>query len=161
MVITTLAHHIDLAWMYEAYRQTRKSGAVGVDKVTAEEYAADLESNLSSLLDRFKSGTYFAPPVRRVEIPKPGTRQKRPLGIPTVLDRVIQQAIAQVLTPVYEEQFSSNSYGFRPGRSAHDAVKQVRTYIGEGYRCAVDMDLAKFFDLVNHDVLIHRVARNI
>ena len=78
MVITTLAHHIDLAWMYEAYRQTRKSGAVGVDKVTAEEYAADLETNLMSLLDRFKSGTYFAPPVRRVEIPKgDGSRRGR------------------------------------------------------------------------------------
>ena len=80
MVITTLAHHIDLAWMYEAYRQTRKSGAVGVDKVRAEEYAVDLEANLSSLLDRFKSGTYFAPPVRRVEIPKGDGKQTRLIG---------------------------------------------------------------------------------
>ena len=83
MVITTLAHHIDLAWMYEAYRQTRKSGAVGVDKVTAEEYAADLETNLKTLLDRFKSGTYFAPPVRRVEIPKGDGKRTRPIGVPT------------------------------------------------------------------------------
>jgi len=83
MVITTLAHHIDLAWMYEAFRQTRKSGAVGVDKVRAEEYAADLEANLLSLLDRFKSGTYFAPPVRRVQIPKGDGSKTRPIGIPT------------------------------------------------------------------------------
>jgi hypothetical protein len=105
MVITTLAHHIDTAWMYEAYRQTRKSGAVGVDKVNAEEYAADLESNLSSLLDRFKSGTYFAPPVRRVEIPKGDGRQTRPIGVPTFEDKVLQRAVAMALEAVYEQDF--------------------------------------------------------
>jgi RNA-directed DNA polymerase len=92
MVITTLAHHIDLAWMYEAYRQTRKSGAVGVDKVSAGDYAADLEANLTSLLDRFKTGTYYAPPVRRVEIPKGDGSATRPIGIPTFEDKVLQRA---------------------------------------------------------------------
>jgi RNA-directed DNA polymerase len=110
MVITTLAHHIDLAWMYEAYRQTRKSGAVGVDKVTAEEYAADLESNLLSLLERLKSGTYFAPPVRRVEIPKGDGKQTRPIGVPTFEDKVLQRAVAMVLEAVYEQDFCDCSY---------------------------------------------------
>jgi len=105
MVITTLAHHIDLAWMYEAYRQTRKSGAVGVDKVTAEEHAADLEPNLLSLLERLKSGTYFAPPVRRVEIPKGDGRKTRPIGVPTFEDKVLQRAMAMVLEAVYEQDF--------------------------------------------------------
>ena len=105
MVITTLAHHIDLAWMYEAYRQTRKSGAVGVDKVRAEEYAVNLETNLSSLLDRFKSGTYFAPPVRRVQIPKGDGKQTRPIGVPTFEDKVLQRAVAMVLEAVYEQDF--------------------------------------------------------
>ena len=151
MVITTLAHHIDLAWMYEAYRQTRKSGAVGVDKVTAEEYAADLEINLKSLLDRFKSGTYFAPPVRRVEIPKGDGRQTRPIGVPTFEDKVLQRAVAMVLEAVYEQDFCDCSYGFRPGRSAHDAIEALWKGLMEmrgGW--VVDLDIAKFFDSLDH-----------
>ena len=151
MVITTLAHHIDLAWMYEAYRQTRKSGAVGVDKVTAEEYAADLESNLKSLLDRFKSGTYFAPPVRRVEIPKGDGKQTRPIGVPTFEDKVLQRAVAMVLEAVYEQDFCDCSYGFRPGRSAHDAIETLWKGLMEmrgGW--VIDLDISKFFDSLDH-----------
>jgi RNA-directed DNA polymerase len=151
MVITTLAHHIDLAWMYEAYRQTRKSGAVGVDKVGAEEYAADLEANLKSLLDRFKSGTYFAPPVRRVEIPKGDGRGTRPIGIPTFEDKVLQRAVAMVLEAVYEQDFCDCSYGFRPGRSAHDALEALWKGLMEmrgGW--VVDLDISKFFDSLDH-----------
>lgn len=151
MVITTLAHHIDLAWMYEAYRQTRKSGAVGVDKVTAEEYAADLESNLSSLLDRFKSGTYFAPPVRRVEIPKGNGKQTRPIGVPTFEDKVLQRAVAMALEAVYEQDFCDCSYGFRPGRSAHDALEALWQELMEmrgGW--VIDLDISKFFDSLDH-----------
>ena len=116
----------------------------------------DWEDTRESLME----GTYDPLPVLRVEIPKPsgGTR---PLGIPTVQDRLIQQAIAQTLTPIFDPYFSEFSYGFRPGRSAHDAVMKVCEYIRQGYSIAVDMDLSKFFDSVNHDVLMHRVTRKV
>ena len=146
MVITTLAHHIDLAWMYEAYRQTRKSGALGVDKVSADEYAVDLDTNLKSLLDRFKTGTYFAPPVRRVRIPK-GDGASRPIGVPTFEDKVLQRAVAMVLEAVYEQDFCDCSYGFRPGRSAHDAndvLWQGLMDMRGGW--VVDLDISRFFD---------------
>ena len=123
MVITTLAHNLDLAWMYEAHRQTRKGGAVGIDKVTAEQYSVELDENLKSLLDRFKTGTYQAPAVRRVRIPKGDGKQTRPIGIPTFEDKVLQRAVAMALEAVYEQDFSDCSYGFRPGRSAHGALE--------------------------------------
>jgi group II intron reverse transcriptase/maturase len=162
MVITTLAHHIDLAWMYEAYRQTRKSGAVGVDKMTAEEYAADLETNLKSLLDRFKSGTYFAPPVRRVEIPKGDGEATRPIGVPTFEDKVLQRAVAMVLEAVYEQDFCGCSYGFRPGRSAHDALEALWKGLMEmrgGW--VVDLDISKFFDSLDHRKLREILDRRV
>ena len=154
MVITTLAHHIDLAWMYEAYRQTRKDGALGIDKVSAQEYAADLESNLMSLLGRFKTGTYFAPPVRRVEIPKGDGTKTRPIGIPTFEDKVLQRAVAMALEAVYEQDFCECSYGFRPGRSAHDALEALWKGLMEmrgGW--VVDLDISKFFDSLDHGKL--------
>ena len=124
MPIRTLAHHIDVEFLRVAYDRTRKDGAVGVDDQTAADYAADLESNLQSLLDRFKSGTYRAPPVRRVEIPK-GDGTFRPIGIPTFEDKVLQRAVVMVLNAVYEQDFLDCSYGFRPGRSAHQAISSV------------------------------------
>ena len=124
-VLTTLAHHIDLTWLEEAYRRTRKDGAAGVDGVTVQEYEAALTANLTDLLDRFKSGRYRAPPVRRVHVPKEGTNKTRPIGIPTLEDKVLQRAVLMVLEPVYEQEFLDCSYGFRPGRSAHQALEAL------------------------------------
>jgi len=150
MAIRTLAHHIDVEFLRVAYQQTRKDGAVGVDEQTAADYAANLEGNLQSLLDRFKSGTYHAPPVRRVEIPKPdGT--KRPLGIPTFEDKVLQRAVAMVLNAVYEQDFLDCSYGFRPGRSAHHALEALwRATMNVGGGWVLEIDIRHFFDSVGH-----------
>ena len=127
MAFTSLAYLMDIDWLKEAYRRTRKDGAVGVDGVTAEEYEQDLEGNLQSLFDRAKSGTYQAPPVRRVHIPKGGSStETRPLGIPTLEDKVLQRAVVMLLEPIYEQDFLDCSYGFRPGRSAHQALKSFR-----------------------------------
>ena len=112
MVIKTLAHHMDVVWLREAYRRTRKDGARGVDGQSAEEYAKDLEKNLRALLERAKSGSYRAPPVRRVHIPK-CDGQTRPLGIPTFEDKVLQRAVAMLLEAVYEQDFLDCSFGFR------------------------------------------------
>jgi group II intron reverse transcriptase/maturase len=150
MAIRTLAHHIDVEFLRVAYQQTRKDGAVGVDKQTAADYAANLEGNLRSLLDRFKSGTYYAPPVRRVEIPKSdGTN--RPLGIPTFEDKVLQRVVAMVLNAVYEQDFMNCSYGFRPGRSAHQALQALwdaTMKVGGGW--VIEVDIRHFFDSVDH-----------
>src|SRR6266513_6094491 len=121
--LLTLAHHIDVEWLREAYRRTRKDGARGVDGQGAEQFAEQLEDNLRSLLDRAKSGRYRAPPVRRVHIPKGDGRQTRPIGVPTFEDKVLQRAVAMVIGEVYEQEFYDFSYGFRPGRSAHQAVE--------------------------------------
>src|SRR5271163_2077186 len=122
MGFTSLAYFIDIDWLREAYRRTRKDGALGVDGQSAQEYAANLEDNLQSLLDRAKSGTYRAPPVRRVHIPKGSGSETRPLGIPTFEDKVLQRAVAMVLEAVYEQDFLDCSYAFRPARSAHQAL---------------------------------------
>ena len=151
VALTTLAHHIDIDWMYEAYRRTRKDGAVGVDGQTAEDYAANLEANLRSLLDRAKSGCYQAPPVRRVHIPKGDGRETRPIGIPTFEDKILQRAVAMVLEAVYEQDFLDCSYGFRPGRSAHQALDTLwhRTMeVGGGW--VLEIDIRKFFDTLDH-----------
>src|SRR5271157_3038870 len=127
MAFTSLNQHLDLAWLYEAYRRTRKDGAVGVDGQTAAEYARDLEGNLRSLLERAKSGTYWAPPVRRVYIPKGTGGDTRPIGIPTLEDKILQRAIVMLLEPIYEQDFYDCSFGFRPQRSAHDALDSLWT----------------------------------
>lgn len=146
---TSLAYHIDLEWMHEAYRRTRKDGAAGVDDVTAEQYEEDLENNLRSLLDRFKSGSYYAPPVKRVYVPKQlGGNPERPIGIPTLEDKVLQRAIVMVLGPLYEQDFYDSSYGFRAGRSAHDALEALWHAIMEmGGACWVlEVDIKSYFD---------------
>ena len=122
MGLFSLAHHIDLRWLYEAYLRVRKSGAPGVDGQTAADYAAHLGDNLRSLLERAKSGTYWAPPVRRVHIPKGTGDETRPIGIPTFEDKILQRAVVMVLEAVYEQDFRDCSYGFRPGRSAQQAL---------------------------------------
>ncbi len=154
-VLTTLAHHIDEVWLREAYRRTRKDGAVGVDGVTAAQYEADLEANLASLLERFKSGRYRAPAVRRVHIPKPGKAGKtRPIGIPTLEDKVLQRAVLMVLEPIYERDFLDCSYGFRPGRSAHQALDALwRGLMAMGGGWIIDLDIQSFFDDVDWDHL--------
>ena len=147
--------------MFLSWKRVKSNkGAPGIDKMTIEAFPEFLREHWKEICESLMEGTYQPSPVLRVEIPKPsgGTR---PLGIPTVLDRLIQQAIGQVLTPIFDPDFSEFSYGFRPKRSAHDAVYKVREYICQKYRIGVDIDLAKFFDTVNHDVLMHRVSRNV
>jgi group II intron reverse transcriptase/maturase len=162
MVFTTLAHHIDVELLHEAYRRTRKGGAVGVDGQTAADYAANLEGNLRSLLDRFKSGAYKAPPVRRVHIPKGDGRKTRPIGIPTLEDKVLQRAVALVLEAVYEQDFLPCSYGFRPGRSAHQALHELwkgLTMMGGGW--VLEVDIQGFFDNLDHGHLRNLLDRRV
>jgi RNA-directed DNA polymerase len=150
MVWTTLAHYIDLGLLRGAYRRTRKDGAVGIDGQTAREYEEELEENLQSLLDRFQSGTYKAPAVKRVYIPKGDGKKTRPIGIPTFEDKVLQRAVTMVLEAVYEQDFMECSYGFRPGRSAHQALRALWSGlmdVGGGY--VYEVDIRKFFDTLD------------
>jgi group II intron reverse transcriptase/maturase len=141
-------------------RVESNGGAPGIDGMTVKDLRPYLVEHWLEIREALESGAYKPSPVRRVEIPKPdgGIRL---LGIPTVKDRLLQQAIAQVLTPIFERKFSPFSYGFRPGRSAHDAIKQAQEYVQEGNEWVVDIDLEKFFDRVNHDMLMARVAREV
>ncbi len=141
-------------------RVQKNRGAPGVDGMTVEEMPAHLKANWESIRAKLEAGSYQPSPVRRVEIPKPngGVRM---IGIPTVQDRLIQQAIQQILSREYEPEFSDHSYGFRPRRSAHEAVKAAQGHIGAGNRWVVDIDLAKFFDTVNHDRLMSRMKASI
>ena len=159
---TSLAHHIDLDWLQDAYRRTRKDGAVGVDGQTAADYAVNLEANLQSLLDRAKSGTYKAPPVRRVQIPKGKGNETRPIGIPTFEDKVLQRSVVMVLESVYEQDFLNCSYGFRPDRSAHQALQAFRDQMMEmrgGW--VIELDIQKFFDNLDHSHLREMLRRRI
>lgn len=162
MGFTSLNHLIDIDWLKEAFRLTRKSGAPGVDGQTAKEYEANLEDNLRSLLARAKSGTYRAPPVRRKHIPKGTGTETRPIGIPTFEDKVLQRAVVMLLEPIYEQNFHDGSYGFRPRRSPHDAMDALRREtmrIGGGW--ILEVDLRKFFDTLDHahlrELVSHRV----
>jgi len=141
-------------------RVLRNRGAPGVDGMRVEDLLPFCRRHWRDIREQLLSGTYRPQPVRKVEIPKPGGGV-RMLGIPTVLDRLIQQALLQVLTPLFDPTFSEHSYGFRPGRSAHDAVLAARRHMAAGHRWVVDMDLEKFFDRVNHDVLMSRVRRRV
>src|SRR3984957_13952153 len=138
----------------------RNKGAPGVDGITVRQLPGILKARWPEIEEQLLQGGYQPQPVRRVQIPKPagGTRD---LVIPTVIDRVIQQAVLQRLQPLWDPTFSEHSYGFRPGRSAHQAVAQAQAYVTEGHEWVVDIDLEKFFDRVNHDILMDRVARRI
>lgn len=162
-VLTTLAHHIDIEFLREAHRRVRKDGASGVDGQTAAEYAVNLEQNLQSLLDRAKSGDHYrAPPVRRVHIPKSDGSKTRPIGIPTFEDKVLQKAVAMVLEAVYEQEFLDCSYGFRPGRGAHDALEALRHEMMEmrgGW--VLEADIERFFDSVDHAKLREMLSKRV
>jgi RNA-directed DNA polymerase len=148
--------------MFKAHeRVVRNGGAPGVDGMTVGNLMAYCRTQWGQIRERILSGTYVPQAVRRVDIPKADGRGTRTLGIPTVMDRMIQQAVAQVLQPIFEPTFSDNSFGFRPGRSAHGALLRAHQYIREGFGWVVDLDLEKFFDRVNHDVLMARVARRV
>jgi group II intron reverse transcriptase/maturase len=151
---TSLAHHIDAQWLKTAYLMTRCDGAVGIDGQTADDFVRDFEANIQRLLEEAKSGRYRAPPVRRVHIPKGDGRTTRPIGIPTFEDKVLQRAVVALLEPLYEQDFLDCSYGFRPGRSAHQAVETVRNglmSLGGGW--VIDLDIKAFFDTIDHQHL--------
>ena len=145
----------------KAYLKVKKNGgSAGIDGMTVEEMLPYLKEHREELLNTLRKEKYKPKPVKRVEIPKPDGG-KRNLGVPTVIDRMIQQAIVQVLQPIYEPLFSDNSYGFRPNRSAHQAINKALEYYNEGYTQVVDLDLAKYFDTVNHDILINMLREQI
>ena len=150
------SENMETAWK----RVKANKGAPGVDGITIDQFPDQARPLWGDIRASLATGSYLPTPVLRVEIPKP-TGGFRPLGIPTVLDRLIQQSIAQVLTPIFDPDFSESSFGFRPNRSAHQAVRQLREYLRQGYRIAVDIDLAKFFDTVNHDLLMTLVGRKV
>ena len=152
--LTCLHQHIDEDWMEEAYRQTRKDGATGVDGETAKSYEENLKQNLKSLLGRIKSGTYHAPPVRRTYIPKAGGKGQRALGIPTFEDKVAQRAIVMALEPIYEQEFKAFSFGYRKGCSAHGALQYLRNQIMDNSgRWILEVDISRYFDTINHQRL--------
>jgi group II intron reverse transcriptase/maturase len=137
---------------------TRNKGAAGIDRMKTGELESHLQANWEKIRVKLLKGTYVPSPVRRVEIPKPGGGA-RMLGIPTVQDRFIQQALLQALTPIFDPGFSPHSYGFRPGRKAQDAVQAAQKYAQEGKDWVVDIDITKFFDHVNHDILTGRIGK--
>lgn len=156
-----MARVLDPKNLRRAWKRVKANrGAPGVDGMRVEDFAEFARSHWAEIRQQLGDGRYQPQPVRRVSIEKQGGGE-RLLGIPTIVDRVIQQAIAQVLTPIFDSEFSESSFGFRPGRSAHGALRQVQAHIAAGYRIAADLDLAKFFDNVQHDVLMARVARKI
>ena len=158
--LTSLAYRIDVEWLKEAYQRTRKDGATGVDRQTAEQYAANLEANLESLLTRVKTASYRAPAVRRVHIPKDGGT--RPIGIPTFEDKVLQRAYAMVLEAVYEQDFLDCSYGYRPGRNAHqalDAFWNQMTAMSGGW--VLELDISDFFGSLDHSQLRQIIERRV
>ena len=147
--------------MNQAYKRVKSNkGSGGIDKMEVESLRDYLVTNKEELIQSITDGTYRPNPVRRVEIPKENGKM-RMLGIPTVIDRVVQQAITQILSPIYERQFSNNSYGFRPKRSAHQALNKCKDHITDGNKYAVDMDLEKFFDTVNQSKLMEVLSRTV
>ena len=159
---TSLAHHMTPEWLESAYHATRKDGSAGIDDVTGKQYAENLEENLRSLYERLKSGTYKAPPVRRQHIPKGTSGETRPIGIPTFEDKIVQRAVVMLLEPIYEHDFYDVSYGFRPGRSAHQALQAVwDTTMKVNGGWILEVDIRKFFDTLNHKHLQDFVSKRV
>lgn len=162
MAFTSLNHFLDWRWMMTAFERTRQDGATGVDGQTADEYAVGLFKRLESLLDRAKSGTYWAPPVRRVHIPKGTGKETRPIGIPTFEDKVLQRAVVMVLEAIYEQDFYDVSYGFRPGRSAHQALDVLRDRLMRWHGgWILEVDIRKFFDTLDKGHLRELLKRRV
>ena len=161
--LVSVAHHIDVQWMYCAYEWTRRDGAAGIDGVTAAEYEVGLWERLQNLVELLKSGAYRAPPVKRVYIPKAGSStEKRPIGIPTYEDKILQRAIVMALEPILEREFYDFSYGFRLGKSAHQALDRIwkeSMDMKGGY--VIDMDISKYFDTINHELLREMLSRRV
>ena len=152
---------LDRENLNRAFKRVKaNNGAPGIDGMTVEEALPHVRENREELLERISRGKYTPSPVRRVEIPKPDGGIRK-LGIPTVLDRTIQQAMAQQLTPIYEPLFADGSYGYRPGRSAKDAISKVKEYAEQGYRYAVTLDLSKYFDTLNHELLLNILRKDL
>jgi RNA-directed DNA polymerase len=162
MAFTSLNHLLDLGLLQQAYARTSKVSAPGVDGQTARDYEADLPENLQALLGRVKTGAYFAPPVRRVHIPKGTGPETRPIGIPTFEDKVLQRAVVMLLEPLYEPLFHAGSYGFRPGRSAHQALESLwKQSMNTGGGWILDVDIRKFFDTLDHRHLRELLRRRV
>ncbi len=162
MAFTSLAHHMDLDWLKEAHRLTRKDGATGIDGQSAQEYGQGLHKNLADLLNRAKSGRYRAPAVRRVHIPKDRPGETRPLGIPTFEDKVLQRAVVMVLESVYEQDFLDCSYGFRPRRSVHKATQAIyEGVMSQGTTWILEVDIRRFFDSIDHKILREVLSKRI
>jgi len=159
--LTALNQYLDIEWARAAYGRVRKDSAPGVDGQTVADYGANLESHLQSLLNRAKSGSYQAPPVRRVHIPK-DNKETRPIGIPTTEDKVLQRSVVMLLEPIYEEAFYDFSYGFRPGRSPHQALTSFwRQAMGLGIQWVLEVDIRKYFDSVDRQKLLELVGQRI
>jgi RNA-directed DNA polymerase len=159
---TSLNHYIDLEWLRGAFKLVKKKSAPGVDGISVTDYEKNLDSNLRSLLERAKSGKYIAPPVKRVHIPKGDGKETRPIGVPTIEDKVLQRAVAMLLDPIYEQDFLNCSHGFRLGQSAHGALSSLRSQVIDlGAKWILDVDVSKFFDTLDHahlrQFLKHRV----
>jgi len=161
--LTNVAQYIDEEWMYCAYEWTRRDGAAGIDGVTAVEYEVGLGERLGKLVELLKSGTYSAPPVKRVYIPKAGSStEKRPIGIPTYEDKILQRAIVMAMEPIVEREFYDFSYGFRPRRSAHQALERIwKESMGMNGGYVIDMDISKYFDTIDHGLLREMVSRRV
>jgi RNA-directed DNA polymerase len=148
--------------LHRAWTRVKSNqGAPGIDGMRIEDFPDHARHHWEQICQNLRAGTYQPSPVRRVNIPKPGGKGERTLGVPTVIDRVVQQSILQVLTPIFDPEFSESSYGSRPKRSAHNAIKQVKASVKQGDRGVADIDLEKFFDNVHHDVLMSRVSRKV
>jgi RNA-directed DNA polymerase len=159
--LTTLAHHMDLNWLAEAYRRVRKDAAPGIDGQTVEQYGENLTDNLRDLQARAKSGRYKAPPVKRAYVPK-NEKEDRPIGLPTVEDKILQRAVAMILEPIYEQEFLPFSFGFRPGRSQHQALKYLREQCFEQkVQWILEVDLRKFYDTIDHRHMRELLGRRV